>query len=79
MKQIGPRLATPVGHQNQVWFVGPNIVMMERRFGFSSAAGSGSGGSGPTIRSLWTESRPGQRVTRLAESEAAFLSFWGAR
>lgn len=23
-----------VGHQNQVWFVGPNIVMMERRFGF---------------------------------------------
>lgn len=22
------------GHQNQVWFVGPNIVMMERRFGF---------------------------------------------
>jgi coenzyme F420 biosynthesis associated uncharacterized protein len=23
-----------MGHQNQVWFVGPNIVMMERRFGF---------------------------------------------
>lgn len=23
-----------VGHQNQVWFVGPNIVTMERRFGF---------------------------------------------
>lgn len=23
-----------VGHQNQVWFVGPNVVMMERRFGF---------------------------------------------
>lgn len=22
------------GHQNQVWFVGPNIVMTERRFGF---------------------------------------------
>lgn len=23
-----------VGHQNQVWFVGPNVVTMERRFGF---------------------------------------------
>jgi len=23
-----------MAHQNQVWFVGPNIVMMERRFGF---------------------------------------------
>lgn len=23
-----------MAHQNQVWFVGPNVVMMERRFGF---------------------------------------------